>query len=150
MKEIGTVVEKNDGYAVVNIQRKSMCGSCHSCELGYGDDQMAINVKAALKVDCNIGDTVYVSLNAPDILKASALAYGVPLFFLMSGFFITFYMSGLFLKEKSEIAGAVGSLIFMALSIIAVHFYDKKIKSSKKYEPDVVEVVHSGELKTLI
>lgn len=148
MREIGQVMEITGEYAVVNVKRKSMCGSCCACELG-SSKKPEVDIKVQKLIDCQIGDYVYIEMSAPDMLRASAIAYGIPLVALMLGIVVSY----LLMKDRSgssEVFSFLVGLLFMAVSFLVIHRYDKRLKDSKLYEPKMVELASKSDLEPIL
>lgn len=139
MDELGLVVELKNEYAVVNIQRKSACGSCKACELGKsGLSEINVNVKNTL--GATIGDRVMIQMQTPDVLKAAFTVYMIPLMALLIGVTGTYA-----LQQKTgnhnEMTMMLVGVVMMLLSFVYVRFKDNKIKATQKFEPLMTEVV---------
>jgi len=100
LTETGLVVAVDDDFAYVKTQRTTGCGGCAS-ESGCGTSALSKlfvrENKAPIKVhkshECNVGDTVELTLDESRLLKHSFMAYGLPLMglflFAMVSSFIT-------------------------------------------------------------
>lgn len=148
MREVGQVVQITGEYAVVNVKRKSMCGSCCACELG-SSKKPEVDIKGQKLVDCKVGDYVYIEMSAPDMLRASAIAYGIPLLALLFGIVISYFV----MKDRggsSELISFLTGLLFMAVSFLVIHKYDNRLKDSKVYEPRIVDLASKADLEPLL
>ena len=131
MEQTGIVEECVDGMAKVKITRSSSCGdSCAACGMCPGKETVieALNDCGAVK-----GDTVLLNMSSGKVLNAAFLAYIVPVILLVLGCIAGDYIF------KSENAGILSGFALMAISFIAIHMLDKKLKS--RYSPTITGVV---------
>lgn len=148
MREVGRVIEIKEDYALVNVKRKSACGSCCACELG-SSKKPEVDVKARRMIECEVGDYVYIEMTAPDMLRASAIAYGIPLLALMFGIVVSYLVLGDKTGASEGLSFFTG-LVFMGISFAVIHRYDNKLKESRKYEPALVELAARSEFEPLL
>lgn len=143
MDEMGLVIGLREDYAIVNIKRKSACGSCKACEMGKtGQNEMNVEVKNTL--GAQVGDNVMIEMQTPDILKAAFLVYMIPLLALLAGVTGTYFIGKASGNTNEMLMLGVG-FIAMILSLFYVRKRDKQLKETQKFEPLMIKVV-----KTLI
>ncbi len=89
IEEQGKVVAVDGDYAWINTMRESACQSC-SASKGCGQKVLnsvtsgrASQVKVARTLDVNVGDLVLVGIAEEALLKASFLAYLLPLLLMI-------------------------------------------------------------------
>ncbi len=139
MDELGRVIAIEDGYAVVNIKRRSACGSCKACEMGKtGKDEINISVKNEL--GAVVGDDVRIEMQTPDILMAAFLVYMIPLLALLAGILIV-YFAARFYKNINEWMMLGSGLLCLCISLLFVRQKDKKLRETRKFEPKMIQVV---------
>ncbi|MDZ7345627.1 MAG: SoxR reducing system RseC family protein, partial [candidate division KSB1 bacterium] len=80
MKEIGIIVQVDDGRAVVQINRSENCGSCTACQ-AFGENVM--RVEAANPIGGRVGDRVQVVIEPRRVVKSAALVFLLPLVFMV-------------------------------------------------------------------
>ena len=130
MEQTGIVEECVDGMAKVKITRSSACGeSCAACGMCPGRETVieARNACGAAK-----GDTVLLNMSSGRVLHAAFLAYIVPVILLVLGCVIGDYIF------KSENMGILSGFALMAVSFIAMHMLDKRLKS--RYSPTIAGI----------
>ena len=131
MEQTGIVEECVDGMAKVKITRSSACGdSCAACGMCPGRETVieAKNTCGAAK-----GDTVLLNMSSGKVLNAAFLAYIVPVILLVLGCVTGDYIF------KSENVGILSGFFLMAVSFIAMHMLDKRLKS--RYSPTISGIV---------
>lgn len=139
MDEFGLVVGIKEEYAIVNIKRKSACGSCKACELGKSG-QSEMNVEVFNKLGAQVGDQVMIQMQTPDILKAAFLVYMIPLLALLLGVTAT-YLVGRSNGHVNELLMIGVGFVLMVLSLFYVRKRDRELKESQTFEPLMVKVV---------
>ncbi|MDO4711362.1 MAG: SoxR reducing system RseC family protein [Peptostreptococcaceae bacterium] len=139
MDEMGSVVALKDEYAIVNIKRRSACGSCKACEMGKSG-QSELNIEVRNTLGAQVGDDVMIEMQTPDILKAAFLVYMIPLLALLGGVTITYFVGKANGKVNEMLMIAVGS-VTMLLSLIYVRKRDKELRETQKFEPLMIKVV---------
>ncbi len=99
-----------------------------------------------MEVDNSIGakkgDHVEVSMESVRVIKATLLAYLVPLIFLLVGTILTYYILDLikFSGPTEVISGVVG-LICTCISYLLLRKNDDKFKQSRQYIPKVTRII---------
>ena len=139
MKECGLVVEVIGSNAVVNIKRKSACGSCKACEMGRSDAK-EINIVAKNEVGAEVNDNVNIIMDTPDVLKAAIIVYLIPLIALVAGVGLGTVLAKS-MNLPADWSGMIMGFLFIAVSYIYVRKQDKKLAETKKYEPIITEVL---------
>ncbi|MDZ4910447.1 hypothetical protein GNF68_15705, partial [Clostridium perfringens] len=88
------------------------------------------------------GDYVEVSMESVKVLKATMLAYLVPLMFLLVGTILTYYILDLikFSGPIEVISGVVG-LICTGISYLLLRKNDAKFKQSRQYIPEITKII---------
>ena len=127
MTNSGYVLEIKGNMALVRFLRESACGgNCASCG---GCASKPIEKWIENTLDVSKGDTVYVKSSSGKILWSAFILYIVPLIM----FFIGYYISCIFLSEKSS--SIIGVIAFF-MSFIIVKRYgsslDVKFEMIKK------------------
>lgn len=123
----GTVVSTANGRAVIHFIRGSMCAHCGGC-LAFGDKEMetvAVNAVGAMP-----GDKVKVALSAKNIVKASFLAYMIPLSALIVGVLVG--------NIVNEFTALILGLTFCGLSYVVLHKLDIGFRKNKVFEPVII------------
>ena len=127
MNQIGTIKSINDKTAVVSVKRTSSCGeSCAGCSVAC--KVPAIDIKADIIPDINVGDEVEIFSEDINVLKYSFILYGVPLVIMVA---VIFLVSFLIKGEDGQLYGGLLGILSLILSFFILRKYDK-IESSKK------------------
>ncbi len=138
IEEIGTVEKLEGDFAIISIERGSMCGNCPSKNLchPFSDGDNKFKITAINKINAKIGDKVLLKINDKNFLKASFIVYGIPIAVLL-----IFSIIGKLLFKKdifSFIAGISGMLI----SYFGIKYYDKE--KGEKFKPEIVELINEN------
>ena len=122
MEQIGTVIEKDGKYAVVNVKRTSSCGeACGSCG---GCSPTSVSTKIINTIGAQVGDTVKFEHETGRVLFLSFLVYIVPIIAFIGG--------------AVAVNFACGAAFFVIVLII-LKIFDKKI--GEKYIGIAVRIV---------
>lgn len=135
MRETGTIIDIKDRDAQIIIERKSSCGNCGVCKFG-DEDKLLIEVPNTLKAE--IGDIIELEMETKDVLKASAMAYLIPLFGLVLGIIIGITLG-------SQMTAALTGIGMTAVGFVIVGVIDKKISNKGAYYPSMINIIdHIG------
>ena len=139
MDELGLVVGLKEELAVVNIKRKSACGSCKACEMGRSNIS-ELNVEVKNSLGAAVGDHVKIQMQTPDILKAAFLVYMIPLLALLGGVTLTYLIQRAQNISNEPMMIVVG-VVLMLFSFLYVRKKDKQLKETEAFEPIMTEVI---------
>lgn len=139
MKETGLVVALNDKNAQVKIERKSACGSCKGCRMG-SSEEMSITIEVSNEIGANIGDIVEVDMETINILLAAFIMYGIPLIALLTGVFVSYLVSQIWVHGSDAVHMLIG-ILFMVSAFLIIKKNENKIKQSTKFKPMVSQIV---------
>lgn len=139
MREFGVVVGIVDDKAIVNVKRQSACGKCKACEMGKSD-QKEINITAKNTVGAKLNDSVNLIMDTPDVLRAAIIVYLIPLCALLAGIAIPALITSS-MGIDGETISIVSGLVLMSLSYLFVRRKDKDLEATKKYEPEITEIL---------
>lgn len=135
MERIGEVTAVNGEMLSVTFCRPTDCEKCHAC-IG-GAKQTTIEVKGEAKV----GEFAVVDLPERVLLKASAIAYVIPLIALLAGMFL----GGALFPEQRDTASLLGALIGLAISLAGLMLTEKKRRSDPTWQPVLKKVIPHNE-----
>lgn len=134
MKQTATVVEDSGDFAVIKVERSSMCDGCHKkgCDGGcsiysvFGGDK-SFTAEALNRAGAKKGDTVVVETSDKNVYLSSFLVFILP---LILGF-VTYSLINGFFGEHIAVLCAVGvfAVYFVVLSLFEK--LGKKSSSSK-------------------
>jgi sigma-E factor negative regulatory protein RseC len=133
MLRTGKVVAANGGELEVSFERPEACAHCGQC----GGQKEKTLVK--LPGDVPVGRWIDVDMPEGQVLKASVLAYVLPLIMLLGGLALG---SVLFSREA---LWAVTGILCMGLSWLILHLIEKHMKRRDVWQPRIVNVYGEGE-----
>lgn len=142
MNQQGFIIDIVDNRtAKMIMQRHSACASCGKCSKLSSECQDLV-VEVDNSIGAKKGDHVEVSMESVRVLKATLLAYLVPLMFLLVGTILTYYILDLikFSGPTEVISGVVG-LICTCISYLLLKKNDDKFKQSRQYIPKVTKII---------
>ncbi|HBI92024.1 MAG: SoxR reducing system RseC family protein [Terrisporobacter othiniensis] len=142
MNQQGFIIDIVDNRtAKMIMQRHSACASCGKCSKLSSECQDLV-VEVDNSIGAKKGDRVEVSMESVQVLKATMLAYLVPLIFLLVGTILTYYILDLikFSGPIEVISGVVG-LICTGISYLLLRKNDDKFKQSREYIPRITKII---------
>lgn len=128
MKRVGRVMDKEDGRLLVCFERPDACQKCGACGL-HGRKEMLVAVEG----EADVGDEITVAMPDAQVLKASTLAYLVPLCGLIVGLLV-----GQFAFGGSDIAMFLCGLGVMGVCWACLRQADKRLQKKKRWQPYMV------------
>ena len=126
----GVVTAVENGVATVRFQRSAMCSHCGGC-LAIGEKELETRVPNTLHA--KVGDRVEVSMAGRRVLEASAIAYVVPLLFLLLGIWLGSYLSDVF----ALLFGVAGC----ALAFLVLRRLEKRKGFTQKFRPRMTGIL---------
>lgn len=129
MVRTGQVVEVRKNKLLICFERLEACQNCGAC--------MTRNHSTLVEVDgeAQTGDSVDVEMPDSRVVKASVLAYMIPLAGLLTGL-----AAGNMLFEGSDEAMLISGLLCMAVSWLGLRKIDKCLGRKKEWKPRVITV----------
>ena len=142
MNQQGFIVEiVDDKTAKMRMQRHSACASCGKCAKLTSESQDLV-VEVDNQIGAKVGDHVEVSMESVKVMKATMLAYILPLVFLIAGTAICFFvLNKIEFKGPIELLSGLSGLLFTFLSYLYLRKNDKKYRESRDYIPGVVRII---------
>jgi sigma-E factor negative regulatory protein RseC len=147
-RQQGYVMKVHGQMVDVLAKRAKACESCGACKLA---DAGPTKITAVNKVGAAVGDWVEIELNDADMLRAAALAYGVPLLMFLAGLVLGEPLSRLpGLGISPLVASVAAGSVLLVAGYYFVHLYDKSLGPSRLMSAavaiiDPVDVCPSGE-----
>ena len=142
MNQQGFVIEiVDDRTAKMVMQRHSACASCGKCAKLSSETQDLV-VEVDNQIGAKVGDHVEVSMETVKVMKATMLAYVMPLIFLILGTAVSFFLlnSISFQGPLELISGGCG-LLCTFLAYLYLKKNDQKYRESREYTPVIVRIV---------
>ena len=140
IEERARVAETGDGYAWVEIERRSACGSCQVSG-GCGSATLAkiwsgrqMRTRAISDLPLRPGDEVIVGLADGVLLRGALLAYLVPLALMLAGALlaeVAFAGAG---EEPVILLGALG----LGLGFLVVRAAARRWRDDARFQPIVL------------
>ena len=94
-----------------------------------------------MKGEGHVGDAAVVSLPEQTVVKASALAYLLPL----AGLFVGMLLGALVAPQSETAGSAIGGVIGLAAALIGLTATEKKRSESGKYAPKLLRVISAAD-----
>jgi sigma-E factor negative regulatory protein RseC len=141
MLEAGTVLQAQAGRATVRMERSSACAECGLCH-NVGHEARDLMLEASNPIGAQVGDVVRLDVPDVGVVKASFVAYGVPLIAAVIGGVIGWPI-GARLGASGETGAIVGGLATFVAALYGVSRYDRRMRGTWA-GPRIVEVLHSG------
>lgn len=123
--------DETTGEATIAYIRPDACAKCGAC------GSMSQKGSIRLKADCQVGDWVKVELPDGHFMKATMLAYVLPLVGFLLGLFLGYALSG-----GQEIWALLGSAIGLSLCAIILRLAEARISGRSDWTPRVTAVYH--------
>ena len=133
MLRTGKVVAAADGEMEVCFERPEACAHCGAC--GGQKEKTLVKIPGSVPV----GRWIDVDMPEGQVLKASVLAYVLPLVMLLAGLALG---SVIFAQEALWAVTGVGC---MGLSWLILRLIEKKMRSRGVWQPRIVAVHEEGD-----
>ncbi|MBR6186529.1 MAG: SoxR reducing system RseC family protein [Clostridia bacterium] len=133
MIRTGKVVSAQDGVMEVCFARPEMCAHCGQCA-GQKEETLV-----KLPGSVPVGRWIDVDMPEGQVLKASVLAYVMPLLMLLGGLAL-----GSVLFEKEALRALTG-ILFMGGAWLILRLIEKKMRGKNAWQPRIVRVRGEGE-----
>lgn len=142
MNQQGFIIDiVDDKTAKMMMQRHSACASCGKCNKLSSECQDLV-VEVDNHIGAKKGDHVEVSMESVKVLKATILAYVVPLVFLLVGTILTYFILELInYSGQIELISGIAGLVCTFISYIILSKNDKKFRESRDYIPVVTKII---------
>lgn len=141
MNQRGYIIEiVDDKTAKLKMQRHSACASCGKCVTSSEKKDILVEVENT--IGAKIGDHVEVDMENVKILKATAMAYLIPLLGLLVGTIGSYFiLESVGLKSNIELISAMIGLLTTFICYIILNKNDKKFKDSKDFIPVITKIL---------
>jgi len=132
MLRTGKVVFTGDGEIEVSFERPEACAHCGACAGQKEETRVTIPGSVPL------GRWVDVEMPDAQVLKASALAYVIPMALLLAGIWI-----GSLIFESEAMWGLCG-IVLMACAWFILRRIDRRMKKQPRWQPQILAVHEEG------
>lgn len=140
MLEVGKVIQIGEGQATVEIKRNAACGKCGMCQIS--EDKKMVLAQPRNAIGAKVGDTVKVEMEFSSLMKASIIAYLVPLVFFLAGCVIGFYKINIAgLGFAHPVVAFCTGLVFLAASYGIIKLLDYRGAFRTRYTMDIIEII---------
>lgn len=129
MEKVGEITGVVGDELEITFCRPEDCGHCHACDGGQKPTVIRVAGKG------RVGDYAAVELPAGTVVKASLLAYALPIAGLMLGM-----LAGRALGGDGPVSVALGGAAGFGLSELAVMLTEKGRRASAKWQPTLRQV----------
>lgn len=144
MNQQGYIIEiVDEKTARLKMQRHSACASCGKCQT-LSSETKDILVEVDNTIGAKIGDHVEVNMDNMNVLKATALAYIVPLVFLMLGTIGSYFVLDKLIEVQGigvEIISGLIGIAMMLISYVILRINDNKFRESRKFIPIITNIL---------
>ncbi|MBR1586534.1 MAG: SoxR reducing system RseC family protein [Clostridia bacterium] len=131
MLRTGKVVSAAHGKLEVCFQRPEACAHCQAC----GEVHESL---VTIPGQAPVGSWIDVDMPEQQVLKASMLAYVIPLLMLLGGIVL-----GMALFSQEALAAVTG-IVCMGLSWFVLRLIDSRMRHQDIWQPRIL-AVHEGE-----
>jgi sigma-E factor negative regulatory protein RseC len=136
MQEIaeGFILQNEGDLVKVKVAPNADCDNCNTCSIPH------IEILAFNPLNAKPGQKVKFTMPENSMLKISFMLFLFPLIAIFAGIY-----SGMLIAAKTGFNDAavmtVCGILFFAVSVLCIFFYDKKYKLNKKNFPQIIEVI---------
>ena len=139
MQRDGVVINLNDDVAKVVLRRHAACGDCGACQMG--EENMNVEVDALNKLFAKVGDSVTIDMETPNVLRASFIAYGIPLFVLVLAVVVTQKIGAVMgLTVDMELLSLIVGVVAMFITFGVIRTKEKDFKEDKRYLSQIISI----------
>ncbi len=135
--EEGVVIEVFDGLARIRAMRGTSCDGCGARAMCKPVEGTNVVIEAKNNIGACVGERVEVAMEPGTFIKASFIAYIVPLISFFVGAVIGKGIGG------TDIWAVLCGLLFMLLSYSGIWLYNKRALRERKYQPVIRAVLSS-------
>lgn len=144
IEESGEVVGLENGFAWVEAERNSTCGTC-TVRQGCGTSAIArvlgqrrVRIRVLNHIDARIGDRVVIGISESSLVRGSLAVYAVPLVALFAGALAGSSLGAALFDNASEAAGIGGALAGLAAGLAWLRYFSRKTDRDAAYQPVVL------------
>lgn len=132
MERIGEVVGVNGNQLQVVFCRPADCEKCGACQGSRSQIELTLTGNA------KTGDQVVVDMPANNVLKASAIAYAIPLLGLLCGMVLG---NALPVLPDHNLSALICGTAGLIIALLIVHSADRAVSKNPKWHPRLIRVI---------
>lgn len=133
VREQGIIVSTSGPTAKVQFVKGKQCEGCHLCDaFGEGSGELI----AHNGIGACPGDCVEVEIPPRDLVSHSFMVFIVPVLAMIAGYFLAHDF-----VAATNGAGVAGAFAGLALSLILLHIYDRRISSRNNCVASIVGII---------
>lgn len=134
MRQPGEITARKKDMMEVTFCRPEACAACNACEGGKKEHKIWIRGEG------KIGDIAVVDMPDKMVVKASAIAYGLPLVGLLGGMILGNGIAG------GQDAGILaGGAVGLGVSLLVLKITEKSRAGREEWSPKLVQILEKGE-----
>ena len=133
MRQPGEITEVKNGMMEITFCRKEACAACNACEGGKKEHKIWVRGTG------RVGDIAVVDMPDRIVVRASAIAYGVPLMGLVTGM-----LAGSAVSQETVWGPLIGAALGLGTGLIILKMTEKKRSSDPDWNPRVVSILERG------
>ncbi len=134
MRQPGEITARKKDMMEVTFCRPEACAACNACEGGKKEHKIWIRGEG------KIGDIAVVDMPDKMVVKASAIAYGLPLAGLLGGMILGNVIAG------GQDAGILaGGAVGLGISLLVLKMTEKSRAGREEWSPKLVQILEKGE-----
>jgi len=134
LTEEGIVIAVYDHMAKVRAIRSSSCDGCAAREICKPTGGTEVIIEAINEIGASVGERVKISMQPGTLLKASFIAYILPLIGFLAGGIVGKWIGG------TDTSAAILGIVFLVLTYGGIWLYNKKGRR-EKYKPVIVAIL---------
>jgi sigma-E factor negative regulatory protein RseC len=146
IEENGRVVDAGDGYAWIETEPVSSCGSC-AARKGCGTSALAslfgrraAPLRVVNDINARIGDSVVIGIDEAGLVRGSLAVYAAPLAGLFAGGLLGRYTAAALLPQAVEPGGILGALAGLAAGLVWLRRFSRRTEQDGRYQPVILRM----------
>jgi sigma-E factor negative regulatory protein RseC len=146
IEENGQVVDVEDGYAWIETEPASTCGSC-TVSKGCGTSALAslfgrrpAPLRVVNRINAHIGDNVVIGIDEAGLVRGSLAVYAAPLAGLFAGGLLGRYIAAALLPQAAEPGGILGALAGLAAGLVWLRRFSRRTEQDRRYQPVILRM----------
>jgi sigma-E factor negative regulatory protein RseC len=144
IEESGRVVDVEDGYAWIETEPASACGSCAAGK-GCGTSALAklfghrpAPLRVANSINAGIGEHVVIGIQEAGIVRGSLAVYTAPLAGLFIGALLGRYTGRMLGADMHEFASILGAVAGLAAALAWLRRFSRRTERDARYQPVIL------------